>query len=68
MPGRTSLTVIPYPLSRSANSLVIIDTPALEIQYSPLLVELVYADMEEIKWKLRKLMLVHMALWLKMTK
>ena len=48
MPGHISLTSIPSPARRSANSLVIIPTPALEMQYSPRLIELVYAEQEEI--------------------
>ena len=35
MPGRTSNTAMPDSASRAANSLLIIDRPALEMQYSP---------------------------------
>ena len=48
MPGQISLTVMPSLAKRSAKSLVIIETPALEIQYSPRLTELVYAEQEEM--------------------
>ena len=48
MPGRISFTGMPYSARRSAKSAVIMETPALEMQYSPRLVELVYADIEEI--------------------
>ena len=39
MPGRTSKTEMPSLASRSANSLVTMEIPALEMQYSPRLVE-----------------------------
>ena len=39
MPGRTSNTGMPYSASRSANSWVVIEMPALEMQYSPRLTE-----------------------------
>ena len=48
MPGQISLTGMRSPARRSAKSLVIIETPAFEMQYSPRLVELVYAEQEEI--------------------
>ena len=48
MPGLISITLTPYSASLEAKSLVIIDIPALEMQYSPLLTEAVYADIEEI--------------------
>ena len=38
MPGRTSNTGIPNSASLSANRVVIIETPAFEMQYSPRLV------------------------------
>ena len=38
-PGRTSLTRIPSAARRSAYRVVSIDTPALDTQYSPRLVE-----------------------------
>lgn len=48
MPGRTSKTGIPYSARRSANSFVTIEMPALLIQYSPRLVDEVYADIDAI--------------------
>ena len=39
MPGRTSNTPMPCGARRSANSLVSIDAPAFEMQYSPRLSE-----------------------------
>ena len=48
IPGRTSNTGMLYSARRSAKSVVTIETPAFEIQYSPLDVEDVYADIDPI--------------------
>ena len=52
MPGRSSRTEIPASARRTAQSCVAMPSPALEMQYSPRLIDAVLAERDEMKMSL----------------